>query len=86
MEDVFINAVFRRRPLWDPNHDLHKHIAVLRREWEEVAEETAAILLDSFHNIKFVCIHSELVTFILYCGEYFPAKHDHFAMAQIPRC
>jgi hypothetical protein len=32
--------VFRRRPLWDPNHDLHKNAAVLRREWEEVAKET----------------------------------------------
>jgi hypothetical protein len=40
MEGVLIRAVFRRRPLWDPSHDLHRHPAVLRREWEEVAKET----------------------------------------------
>ena len=40
MEEVLIRAVFRRRPLWDPSHDLHRHPAVLRREWEEVAKET----------------------------------------------
>ena len=40
MEEVLIRAVFRRRPLWDPRHDLHRHPAVLRREWEEVAKET----------------------------------------------
>jgi hypothetical protein len=40
MEEVLIRAVFHRRPLWDPNHDLHRHTAVLRREWEAVAKET----------------------------------------------
>jgi hypothetical protein len=37
-EEVLIGAVFRRRSLWDPNHELHKHTAVLRKQWEEVAE------------------------------------------------
>jgi hypothetical protein len=57
MEEVLIGAVFRRRSLWDPNHELHKHTAVLRKQWEEVAEETGKdgkfnSLLNTFHIIK----------------------------------
>jgi hypothetical protein len=57
MEEVLISAVFRRRPLWDPNHDLHKHTAVLRKQWEEVADETGKdgkliSLLNNFHISK----------------------------------
>jgi hypothetical protein len=40
MEDILISTVFRRSPLRDPNHDLHKHTVVLRKEWEEVSKET----------------------------------------------
>jgi hypothetical protein len=55
VEDVLISGVFRRRPLWDPNRNLHS--AVLRREWEEVAKEMGKdgefiSLLSNFHISK----------------------------------
>ncbi|XP_060803522.1 transcription factor Adf-1-like [Amyelois transitella] len=40
MDDTLIAAVYRREPLWDPAHKLHRHVNVLKSLWEEVAEET----------------------------------------------
>lgn len=34
-----ISEVYRRRPLWDPSDDLHKNVSVLKKLWDQVAED-----------------------------------------------
>ncbi|RZF40899.1 hypothetical protein LSTR_LSTR015055 [Laodelphax striatellus] len=39
MKEVIIAAVFKREPLWNPFHKHHKNVMILKKLWEEVAEE-----------------------------------------------
>ncbi|CAG5054304.1 unnamed protein product [Parnassius apollo] len=39
MDNILIEAVYRREPLWNPMNDLHKNSNILKRLWQEVAAE-----------------------------------------------
>ncbi|CAH0400992.1 unnamed protein product [Chilo suppressalis] len=39
MEEVIIAAVYKREPLWNQSNKHHKNVIVLKKLWEEVAEE-----------------------------------------------
>lgn len=39
MEEILIASVFKREPLWNPAHELHKNVVILKKLWEEVAIE-----------------------------------------------
>lgn len=39
MDEILIASVFKREPLWNPAHELHKNAVVLKKLWEEVAVE-----------------------------------------------
>ncbi|XP_069670952.1 uncharacterized protein [Periplaneta americana] len=39
MDEALIGAVFKREALWNPSDELHKNGVVLKKLWEDVAEE-----------------------------------------------
>ncbi|XP_068623177.1 uncharacterized protein [Battus philenor] len=39
MDNILIDAVYRREPIWNPDNDLHKNSNVLKKLWQEVADE-----------------------------------------------
>jgi hypothetical protein len=38
MDEALIAAVFRREALWNPSDELHKNAVVLKKLWEDVAQ------------------------------------------------
>lgn len=39
MEEFIIASVYKREPLWNPSHSLYRNVGVLKKLWQEVANE-----------------------------------------------